>query len=79
MPNKRYTPEFKRMVIETMMEEELSYRETARRFEINDRTRITDWERITWRKVQRAWQLSVVAGAAGVNRRNCRKMWKKTC
>ena len=46
VPNKRYTPEFKRLGVETMIQEKLSYRETARRFEINDRTRITDWERI---------------------------------
>jgi transposase-like protein len=46
VPNKRYTPEFKRMVIETMRNEHLSCRETARRFEINDHTRIIDWERI---------------------------------
>jgi transposase-like protein len=29
-PNKRYTPEFKKMVVETMREEKLSYKETAR-------------------------------------------------
>ena len=34
------------MVIETMLEEKLSYRETARRFEINDHHRIQNWERI---------------------------------
>ena len=34
------------MVIETMREEKLSYRETARRFEINSHHRIQDWERI---------------------------------
>ena len=45
-PNKKYTAEFKKVVIETMHSEGLSYRETARRFEINDRTRITSWERI---------------------------------
>ena len=45
-PNKRYTPEFKKMVIETMMEEKLSYCETARRFEVSCDTRIKDWERI---------------------------------
>lgn len=44
--DKRYTPEFKKMVIETMREEKLSYRETARRFEINSHHRIQDWERI---------------------------------
>ena len=46
VPNKRYTPEFKKMVIETMMEEKLSYRETARRFGVSSDTRIKDWERI---------------------------------
>ena len=46
IPNKRYTPEFKKLVIETMQEEKLSYRETARRFEINDHKRIMAWERI---------------------------------
>ena len=46
MPNKRYTPEFKKHVIETMLEEKLSYRETARRFEVNGHRRIQDWERI---------------------------------
>jgi hypothetical protein len=35
IPNKRYTPEFKKQVIETMRREKLSYGETARRFEIN--------------------------------------------
>ena len=29
-PNKRYTPEFKIKVVETMHREKLSYRETAR-------------------------------------------------
>ena len=46
IPNKRYTPEFKKMVVETMMEEKLSYRETARRFDVSSDTRIKDWERI---------------------------------
>ncbi len=46
VPNKRYTPEFKRIVIEVMKEEKLSYSETARRFEVNDHHRIQAWERI---------------------------------
>ena len=36
VPNKRYTAEFKKRVAETMLKEKLSYRETARRFEISD-------------------------------------------
>ena len=46
IPNKRYTPEFKKLVVETMQKEKLSYRETARQFEIGDHRRIQDWERI---------------------------------
>ena len=45
IPNKRYTPEFKKLVIETMKEEKLSYSETERRFGVV-RSRITAWERI---------------------------------
>ena len=45
-PNKRYTPEFKKLVIETMQKEKLSYSETCRRFEVNSRDRIKSWERI---------------------------------
>ena len=45
VPNKRYTPEFKRLVVETMREERLSYSETERRFDVV-RSRITAWERI---------------------------------
>lgn len=39
-PNKRYTPEFKKVVAETMMEERLSHSETCRRFEVNSRDQI---------------------------------------
>ena len=46
VPNKRYTPEFKKLVVETMLEEKLSYSETARQFEINDYGIIQRWERI---------------------------------
>ena len=46
IPNKRYTPEFKKLAVETMQKEKLSYRETARRFDVSSDTRIRDWERI---------------------------------
>ena len=46
VPNKRYTPEFKKLVVETMQQEQLSYSETAQRFEVNSLRRIQDWERI---------------------------------
>ena len=34
VPNKRYTPEFKIMVVETMRREKLSYHEAARQFDV---------------------------------------------
>ena len=45
-PNKRYTPEFKKLVVEPMREERLSYSETCRRLEVNSRDQIKSWERI---------------------------------
>ena len=46
VPNKRYTPEFKKLVIETMQRDGLSYSEAARQFEVSNHHRIQDWERI---------------------------------
>ena len=46
VPNKKCTPEFKKLVVETMWKEKLSYSEAARRFEINSHHRIQEWERI---------------------------------
>ena len=45
-PNKRYTGEFKQTVVETMMQEKLSYKEAARQFEVGDDKRVAAWERI---------------------------------
>ena len=46
VPNKRYTCEFKQMVVETMMQEKLSYKEAARQFEVSSDTVVAKWERI---------------------------------
>ena len=46
VPNKKYTAEFKKQVIETMQEEGLSYGETRRKFGITGSHQIQDWERI---------------------------------
>ena len=45
-PNKRYTPEFKQMVVEAMRQEGLSYNEAARQFNVSSDTRVAAWERI---------------------------------
>ncbi len=44
-PNKRYTPEFKIMVVETMHKEGLSHREVEWQFGLPDK-RAASWERI---------------------------------
>ena len=46
VPNKRYTPEFKKLVVETMQKERLGYRETCRRFDVSSRDQVKSWERI---------------------------------
>ena len=46
VPNKRYTGEFKQMVVEAMMRDKLRYKETARQFDIPCDKRVADWERI---------------------------------
>ena len=45
VPNKRYTPEFKTLVIETMRQEHLSCAEAGRQFGVAQQ-RVSDWERI---------------------------------
>ena len=45
-PNKRYTPEFKIKVVETMHKEKLSHREAAREFDVSNHNRVADWEKI---------------------------------
>ena len=46
IPNKRSTPEIKKMVIEAMLKEKLSYGETATRYDVSGHHRIQDWKRI---------------------------------
>ena len=43
---KKYSPEFKIKVIETMREKKLSYNETARVFKVSSDTVVKKWERI---------------------------------
>ena len=44
--NKRYTPEFKINVVETMKKKGLSCREAARQFDISNHSIVANWERI---------------------------------
>lgn len=50
--NKRHTGEFKRRVVEIMLEDRLSYDETEWLFDIPDRHTVPSWERIylAWRR-----------------------------
>ena len=44
--NKRYTPEFKKQVVEAVLQDGLSYQEAARMYEVQGHGRIQSWERI---------------------------------
>ena len=46
VPNKRYSAEFKQIVVEAVLNEGLSYEEARRIYEVNGRDRIQSWERI---------------------------------
>ena len=46
VPNKRYTPEYKRMVVVTVKKEHLSIYAAMQEFGINDHKIIERWERI---------------------------------
>ena len=75
VPNKRYTPEYKRMVVETMKKEHLSVRSAMKEFEINDHKIITlsVGNVFIWRKDRKACRLSDEAAAAPAGRRSYRK------
>ena len=45
MPNKKYTAEFKKIVVETLLEEKMSYSEAERQVGVV-RSRMTAWERV---------------------------------
>ena len=46
VPNKRHSGEFKQRVVETMLQDKLSYMEAARQFEIRCHKSVASWERI---------------------------------
>ena len=46
IPKKRYTPEFKKLVVETMEAEHLSYTEAAKRYNISCHKSVAQWQRI---------------------------------
>ena len=45
VPNKRYTPEFKKLVVETMHQKHWSCVETGKHFDVA-KQRVRDWERL---------------------------------
>ena len=46
IPNKCYTPEFKKLVVESMQEAHLSYREAAELYNISCHKSVARWHRI---------------------------------
>ena len=80
-PNKRYSPEFKKLVAETMQKGRLSYSETTRNFSISSVGRGKDWERIYLTEGPEG--LAVERRGRGSKRhppffQNYQKMWNRT-
>ena len=46
IPNNRYSGEFRQLVVETMRKEGLSFQEVSRRFQVQDHSAVSKWERI---------------------------------
>lgn len=46
IPNKRYSSEFKLLVVEDMINSNLDYQETITKYDIKSRTQLKRWERI---------------------------------
>ena len=70
IPNKRYTPEFKKQVVEAVIQDGLSYQEAARIYEVH----MTVWPHgngSIWKKARKALQLNAAGGRAQAGRRSC--------
>lgn len=68
----KYTPEFKKLVVETMQEEHLGYCETAERFEIRHK-RVQDWERIYLTEGPEGFSVERRGRGGKADQSNCRK------
>ena len=80
VPNKRYTPEFKRMVVETMEKEHLSIHTTMQEFGINDHKIIERWEQIYLTEGPEGLAIERRGrGSKGVRQSSCRSRQKKIC
>ena len=66
IPNKQYTPEFKKQVVEAVIQDGLSYREAARIYEVQGHGRIESWERIYLEEVLPFNRLSRAFHSPGV-------------
>lgn len=75
--NKKYTGEFKQMVVETMRKELLSYQETARRFEVRSDTQVKNWERIYLEEGLKVCILNVEEGKVQADRKSSSPKSKK--
>ena len=71
IPNKRYTPEFKKQVVEAVIQEGLSYQEAARIYEVQGHDRIQSWERIYLEEGRKVLQWSAEGAKVQAGRRNC--------
>ena len=75
--NKRYTPEFKKKAIETMLQEKLSYKEKPVDLGqmINE---LRHGRESIWRKGRKALRRSGEGVGAPGSPGNCQRQWKRT-
>lgn len=79
MGNKGYAGKYKQKVVETMRKEKLSYRETAKLFEVTDHHSIIKWERIYLEEGAEGLykERRGIASAASGIKKGCRPMQNK--
>ena len=75
VPNKRYTPEFKQMVVEAVREGHMAYNEAERHYDV-PHGRIQNGNTSILQKALRVLQSSDVGVAAQAVLRNFLKRWK---
>ena len=76
-PNKRYTGEFKQMVVEAVIKEKMSYAEAARIYEVSNHHRIQSGSESIWKKVRKDCISNAEGGRVQDVRINCRRRWKR--
>ena len=71
IPNKRYTPEFKKRVVEAVIQDGLSYQEAARFMKFKDMAASKVGSGSIWKKARKDSQLNAAGKRVQAGQRNC--------